>query len=240
MAKEDDAEVDDYVADKLADRGYPGLGPVTSQAVEMAKKAMENGMYAMSVVADTQGRHTCDTCGQVYSPVIGHTCTVDSPIFQPHIFQPTQTGLVGAPCAVCGGLPSEPSHIPPEGVAMPDSKQTLEITYTPAVWTERTSPDTITYEIQNIPNDQALRIVQDILPKTLELYLKKSKDYGGNVMDRFNLGQKAAIPDMARKFGKLIDAIWRDQPLEFEQPEEILMDLLGHILIILDQREQGK
>jgi hypothetical protein len=240
MAKKDDVKVYDYVADKLAERGYPGLGPVTSQADVMQNKANEPGMYAMSAVANTQGQHICDTCGQVYSPVTGHACIANSQMYQPHIFQPSQTGVIGAPCIVCGGLPSGPNHIPPEGVAMPDSKQTLELTYTPAVWTERTSPDTVTYEIQNIPNDQALRIVQDILPKALELYLKKSKDYGGNVMDRFNLGQKAAIPDMARKFGKLIDAIWRDQPLEFEQPEEILMDLLGHILIILDQREQGK
>jgi hypothetical protein len=237
MAKKDDAEVDDYVADKLAERGYPGLGPVTSQADVMQNKANESGMYAMSVAANTRGQHTCDTCGQVYSPVAGHACIATSPIYTPHVFQPTQTGLIGAPCAVCGGLPSDTGH---EVHVMPDITRALDLTHEPAVWVEATGKRSATYEFQDIPNDQAMRIITNILPDALELYLKKSKDYGGNVMDRFNLGQKAAIPDMARKFGKLIDAIWRDQPLQFEQPEEILMDLLGHILIILDQREQGK
>lgn len=127
----------------------------------------------------------------------------------------------------------------PAMYAMP-REDVLKLQNEPAVWREQIGRDTVTYEIHNIPNKQAMRIVQDILPKALDLYLKKSKDYGGNVMDRFNLGQKAAIPDMARKFGKLIDAIWRDQPLQFEQPDEILMDLIGHILIILDQRAQDE
>ena len=121
-----------------------------------------------------------------------------------------------------------------------DPVKVMEISKLPAVWIEHLAEDKVSYEFQNVPNDQAMRILEDILPKALELYLRKSKDYGGNVMDRFGLGQKAAIPDMARKFGKLIDAIWLDKPLNFEQPDEILMDLLGHILIILDQRATGK
>jgi len=92
-----------------------------------------------------------------------------------------------------------------------------------------------TITIQGVPNPQAVRVITDVLPKALDLYLRKSKDYGGNVMDRFRLGIKASVPDMARKFGKIIDAIWEDKPLQFEQPEEVLMDLLGHIFIILDQ-----
>jgi hypothetical protein len=110
----------------------------------------------------------------------------------------------------------------------------------PAVWVERLAGDTVAYEIQNIPNDQVMRICKDILPKALELYMKKSKDYGGNVMSRApggDLGPKACIPDMQRKFGKLVDAIWWEKPLQFEQPAEILMDLLGHILIILDEMD---
>lgn len=96
-----------------------------------------------------------------------------------------------------------------------------------------------TLEVTNLPNEQARRVMLNILPKVIELYLNKSKDYGGNVMDRFGLGQKASIPDMARKFGKLIDAIWYDKPLQFEQPNEILADLIGHILIILDERDRS-
>lgn len=158
------------------------------------------------------------------------------PIYPPHKFQPTQTGLIGAPCAVCGGLPTDPSH---QEEPM-DKDKALEIQNEPAVWVERIRPDAVTFEICNIPNEQAMRVVLDVLPKSMELYLQKSKDYGGNVMDRFGLGQRAAIPDMARKFGKLIDNIWHGKPLAFEQADEILMDLIGHILIILDQRSQGE
>jgi hypothetical protein len=78
----------------------------------------------------------------------------------------------------------------------------------------------------------------EILPKTIELYLKKSRDYGGNVMETppgGDLGVKACFPDMWRKMGKLRLAIWDGQELHGEQPEEILMDLVGHILITLDK-----
>lgn len=119
-----------------------------------------------------------------------------------------------------------------------DKGKSLEIQIKPEVWVDITSEQSANYEIRNIPNDQAIRVVRDVLPKALELYLKKSKDYGGNVMSRRNLGIKACIPDINRKFEKLIDAIWYDKPMQFEQPAEILMDLLGHILIILDEMEQ--
>lgn len=117
-----------------------------------------------------------------------------------------------------------------------DSSKVLEITRQPAVSVERFDVDKVSYEITNIPNSQAMRIISKVLPEALELYMSKSRDYGGNVMDRFGLGPKACIPDIARKFGKLVDAIWLDKPMQFEQPDEILMDLLGHIFIILDER----
>lgn len=160
----------------------------------------------------------------------------NSDMYPPHKFEPKTEGAIGSPCKICGGGPEQVQH----GILKVDHSKALGLLEEPAVWRERVSPDSVTYEIRNIPNDQAMRIVQDILPKALELYLKKSKDYGGNVMDRFGLGQRAAIPDMARKFGKLIDSIWHGKKLQFEQEDEILQDLLGHILIILDQRAEGK
>lgn len=116
-----------------------------------------------------------------------------------------------------------------------DPKKVMEIMQQPHVNVERCGPRHVNLEVLNIPNDQALRVVYEILPTALELYLKKSKDYGGNVMDRFGLGPKAAVPDLTRKFGKIIDAVWHDKPLQFEQVDEVLRDLFGHILIILDQ-----
>ncbi len=248
---------DDYLAGKLEERGYPGLG-------------------------ETRGRHICEWCLNPYNPTMihdcyekrnginlsekqladgttpvahrGHNCSADpdsknfayryllddveskfNPIYAPHKFQPSQHGLIGAPCMICGGLPTDESH-KEEPVTDVDENKLLEQIQKPAVWVERIAPDQARLEIQNIPNDQALRVVLDVLPKALELYLNKSRDYGGNVMSKIDLGPKACIPDMQRKFGKLVDAIWWDKPLQFEQPDEILRDLLGHIFIILDER----
>lgn len=207
----DHREADDNMLRKIEERGYPGF-PSTSQADEMLKKAGDPQMYSLP--------------DEAYRS-----------LYPPHKFQPTQTGLLGAPCAVCGGLPTDPGHIQEgEAVTNIDEHKVLEQIKKPAVWVERLAADMVSYEIQNISNEQALRVVLDVLPKALELYLNKSRDYGGNVMDRFGLGPKACIPDMARKFGKLIDSIWNEQPLQYEQPDEILMDLFGHIVIILDER----
>lgn len=110
-----------------------------------------------------------------------------------------------------------------------------ELLEKPAVWVERVREDAVTYEIRNIPNDQAQRIVQEVLPKVLELYLNKSKDYDGNVMAQLNLGPKASFVDLWRKVGKLKGALWDDRKMVGEQADEILMDLVGHVLIILDE-----
>lgn len=136
------------------------------------------------------------------------------------------------------GATIEPGKV--DARAIVDYVRTAKLVGQPHVNVESHNAKHTDYEIFNIPNEQALRIINDILPKALELYLKKSKDYGGNVMSRINLGPKACIPDIQRKFGKLVDAIWFDKPLQYEQPQEILQDLLGHILIILDEMEQAK
>jgi hypothetical protein len=112
-----------------------------------------------------------------------------------------------------------------------------EVLAKPAVWVERTGENSATYEFQNLPNEQAIRVVNDILPEVIELYLSKSRDYGGNVMDMLKLGPKASFVDLWRKVGKLKRAIWDEQPMVGEQPDEILSDLVGHVLIILDERQ---
>lgn len=90
-------------------------------------------------------------------------------------------------------------------------------------------------EVENVPNPQAKRIVISVLPKVLSLYLNKSKDYDGNVMSLLRLGPKAGFVDMWRKMGKLKSALWDGKAMVGEQVDEILMDLVGHVLIILDE-----
>jgi hypothetical protein len=147
-----------------------------------------------------------------------------------------------------GNLPEPPTHDFQDHLAAEmlggtsrsiNKEKLIESLQSPAVWVEMVGKDKVSLEVMSIPNDQAMRIVHDILPKALELYLNKSRDYDGNVMSQINLGPKACIPDMQRKFGKLVNAIWWDKPLQFEQVDEILMDLLGHILIILDEMNRA-
>lgn len=220
------AHDDDYLSDdpawadpptpverKIAEHGYPGFGPSTSQADVMAAEANMPGMYTTNFAANnTKGHHVCNYCGNPYNPVIVHECS--------EMREAKRMGI----------------SVYSDGTMVDKDKVSTAIN-DPAVWVEQTSHGSAQYEIRNIPNDQAMRVVLDVLPKALELYMKKSKDYGGNVMSRRKLGIKACIPDMNRKFEKLIDAIWDGKPLQFEQPDEILMDLLGHILIILDEMQ---
>lgn len=96
----------------------------------------------------------------------------------------------------------------------------------------------VTIEVENIPNNQARRIVEDILPQVMTLYLRKSKDYDGNVMAMLKLGPKASFVDLWRKVGKLKGALWDGKQMVGEQADEILADLVGHVLIILDEMNQ--
>lgn len=154
-----------YMNDKAVDRGYPGLGPTTSQADVMKEESSGPGMWAV------------------------------------------------------------------------DAQKVVGIVDKPVVWVEYNDKDKTTckFEIQNVPNEQAHRVLVDILPTLLELYMKKSKDYGGDVGNLADLGPKAAFVDMWRKMGKLKRALWDGVELEGEKPEEIMMDLVGHIFIILDK-----
>lgn len=73
-------------------------------------------------------------------------------------------------------------------------------------------------------------MTERILGKVVQRFLTKSVDYG----DVFNeLGLAGQYSDMHRKMYKLKRAMWEGRPLKGEQPEEILEDLLGNILISL-------
>jgi hypothetical protein len=196
-----------YAEAKLAEIGYPGLGPTTSQADVMKEKADEPTMYGVA------------NGGCVQS------------MYPPHEFKPSQTGLIGAPCAVCGGLPTESVHIKEPEPLLEGQIRVQAI--------DDKVAGCIRIEIDNAPNEQAERVLTKIVPSLLELYLKKSKDYGGDVGEMIGLGPKAHFVDMWRKMGKLKRALWDGVELEGEKPEEIMMDLVGHIFIILDKMARG-
>lgn len=77
-----------------------------------------------------------------------------------------------------------------------------------------------------------------IMDEAFELFILKSRDYGkaGDL-----LGARGQFADMWRKFGKLKTQIW-DNPertINFEGPEEVLKDLIGHSILFLDYLKAG-
>jgi len=108
---------------------------------------------------------------------------------------------------------------------------TQQISHDPVVFVEQLAHDIVEYRIENIPNDEKIiEIVTSILPGVIELYLKKVKDYGGV---SGGLGPKAPFVDMWRKMIKLKRSLWEGEELKFEQPSEVLRDMIGTVLNIL-------
>jgi len=99
----------------------------------------------------------------------------------------------------------------------------------PVIFTERCAHDIVELRFENLP-EHSIKVVYEILPKALELYLRKTKDYGGF---SGGLGPKAPFVDMWRKIIKLKRCMWDGEPLRFEQTDEIVMDLIGTCLNIL-------
>jgi hypothetical protein len=73
-------------------------------------------------------------------------------------------------------------------------------------------------------------MLNKILPQAVQRFRSKSVDYGDAFED---LGLAGQYSDMHRKMRKLRKAMWHEENLIGEQPEEILEDLLGNILISL-------
>lgn len=119
-------------------------------------------------------------------------------------------------------------------------QRAVNILNLPMVNVEVTSHNSCNYEFLNVPNEQAMRIVSSILPKVVELYLNKSRDYDGSLGDMIGLGPQAAFVDIWRKVGKLKLALWDGRDMVGEQVDEILADLVGHVLLVLDGLNQAK
>lgn len=67
--------------------------------------------------------------------------------------------------------------------------------------------------------------------EALKAFAQKAADYPP---DGFKfLGIKGQFSDITRKFFKLKEALWDDIELNGEQPDEIMEDLIGHLLIAL-------
>lgn len=93
---------------------------------------------------------------------------------------------------------------------------------------------------------QAERIFRQVAPKALELFARKSKGYelaAGNLAEE--LGVKGQWGDIYRKVMKLKGPLWEGkvdtyEHESFETEEEVLEDLLGHVLLALDMLRKEK
>lgn len=100
-----------------------------------------------------------------------------------------------------------------------------------------------------IPSDsvgpQARRILLDIVPAALDLFIRKNASYddgnGRNISEGFGIaGQYIKLHD---KVAVLRQPLWEDRgqhtEREFESVQEILFDAIGHLLLILDILERN-
>lgn len=90
----------------------------------------------------------------------------------------------------------------------------------------------------NIQTSSGYFIYEVILPEFLRHFFAKNAEYGEN--HREGLGVRAEFVGLHRKVRKLQKAIWDGEELAFEQPQELLWDLIGSCLLMLDLMAQDE
>lgn len=101
--------------------------------------------------------------------------------------------------------------------------------------TPTTEWEAIWADVPDIP-DVYRPIFEKHLPAMLEMFLDKAKDYG----DMFKvLGSKGQFADINSKYWKLKHAVWDDKLLVGEPVEEIIDDMIVHLLLLKLCREEG-
>ncbi len=89
--------------------------------------------------------------------------------------------------------------------------------------------------IPDFGNSPADEIIARHLPGMVEMFRQKSRDYQTDSFGTHEvLGAKGQFAELWRKMGKLKRSMWDDQPMQFENTEEILFDLFGHIMLAVD------
>lgn len=77
----------------------------------------------------------------------------------------------------------------------------------------------------------ARRILDYVMPATLELFLYKNKGYGDGAD---SLGARGQFADINRKYWKLRRALWEGEDLTGESLIEVCHDLVGHLWLTID------
>lgn len=75
-------------------------------------------------------------------------------------------------------------------------------------------------------------IITERLPNAVWRFLNKNEDYGTG-SDEFGLA--AQVHDLSRKYKKVFEAVINGKELTGEPLEEVIEDMIGHALLMLEQ-----
>lgn len=78
-------------------------------------------------------------------------------------------------------------------------------------------------------------IFEELLPQWENLFLQKNADYND---ESFHLGSIGQLGEILRKTGKLDRAMIKGIKLSGEQPDEVLLDVIGHCFLTLYLRRK--
>lgn len=92
-------------------------------------------------------------------------------------------------------------------------------------------------EPYDIRTASGMFIYEVLLPRFLKHFFDKNADYGDQ--HRSGLGLKGEFVGLHRKMAKLQKAVWDEEELVGEQVPELLYDLIGTALLMLDLEAQG-
>jgi hypothetical protein len=77
---------------------------------------------------------------------------------------------------------------------------------------------------------------QELLQEWILHFMEKQRDYGDTADD---LGVPGQYAELHRKLGKLKRCMWEGIPMQGEQPDEILLDLIGHCFLAIRHLRQN-
>lgn len=90
-----------------------------------------------------------------------------------------------------------------------------------------------------IATAEAREIVEVLVPEILSLFLDKNSKYR-DVRDRYDLGVRGMFPDVNRKVAVLRTRIWDGIETPGEDTDEIINDLIGHLLLMREHRHRER
>lgn len=82
------------------------------------------------------------------------------------------------------------------------------------------------------PATEDAQYVLKVLPDIMAQFLTKNVKYA-EVEKGYELGAAGVIPDLNRKLGILVARLWKEAPTSGEETDEVIGDMIGHLLLML-------